>query len=155
MSAPATAHRYVTEVIDLLAEPAPDLRQALRIARRKAQVVLDGTLAPIDRLPGADDRPHYSGKHRRHGVNVQFLTDPHGELIWAPPALPGSVHDLTATREHGTVDGLTLWAITGHADKGGRGRRRHRHSPQVEEGPQAGEAQEAVPPVPRQGPRHR
>lgn len=45
----ATAHRYVTEAMDLLAELAPDLRQALRIARRKAYVVLDGTLAPIDR----------------------------------------------------------------------------------------------------------
>jgi hypothetical protein len=41
-------------------------------------VILDGT-------PIATDRLHYSAKHRRHGVNVQFLTDPHGELIWASP----------------------------------------------------------------------
>lgn len=117
----ATAHRYVSEVVDLLAELAPDLRQALRIARRKAYVVLDGTLAPIDRLSGAGDRLYYSGKHRRHGVNVQFLTDPHGELIWASPALPGSVHDLAAARQHGIVDGLTFWAIAGYADKGYQG----------------------------------
>ena len=32
----ATAHRYVTEVVDLLAELAPDLRQAMRTAQRKA-----------------------------------------------------------------------------------------------------------------------
>ncbi|GAA1779880.1 hypothetical protein [Actinomadura chokoriensis] len=38
----------------------------------------------------AADRLHYSGKHRRHGVNVQFLTDPHGELIWA--RRPAGVH---------------------------------------------------------------
>jgi DDE superfamily endonuclease len=114
----ATAHRYVNEVVDLLAELAPDLRQALRTAARKAYVILDGTLAPIDRLSGAGDRLYYSGKHRRHGVNIQFLTDPHGELIWASPALPGSVHDLTAAREHGIVAGLTFWAIACYAGKG-------------------------------------
>ncbi|WP_157995742.1 helix-turn-helix domain-containing protein [Thermomonospora amylolytica] len=52
----ATAHRYVAEVITLLAELAPDLRQALRIARRKAYVILDGTHAATDRLSGAGDR---------------------------------------------------------------------------------------------------
>jgi hypothetical protein len=114
----ATAHRYVTEVIDLLAALAPDLRQALRIARGKAYLVLDGTLAAIDRLSGAGDRLYYSGKHRRHGVNIQFLTDPHGELIWASPALPGSVHDLTAAREHGIIDALSFRAIACYADKG-------------------------------------
>ncbi len=107
----ATAHRYVTEVVDLLAELAPDLRQALRIAARKAYVILDGTLAATDRLSGAGDRLYYSGKHRRHGVNLQFLTDPHGELIWVSPALPGSTHDLTAAREHGIIGGLTVRAI--------------------------------------------
>ncbi|WP_169806763.1 transposase family protein [Actinomadura macra] len=40
----ATAHRYVTEVLELLAELAPDLRQAMRIAQHKAYVILDGTL---------------------------------------------------------------------------------------------------------------
>jgi hypothetical protein len=114
----ATAHRYVTEVVDLLADLAPDLRQALRIAQRKALVILDGTLIATDRLSGENDRLFYSGKHRRHGVNVQFLTDPHGELIWASPALPGSVHDLTAARVHGIVAGLTRWAIACYADKG-------------------------------------
>jgi hypothetical protein len=32
-----------------------------------AYVVIDGTLIPIDRV--AADRPFYSGKHRRHGMN--------------------------------------------------------------------------------------
>ncbi|HEY8478514.1 MAG TPA: transposase family protein [Spirillospora sp.] len=114
----ATAHRYVTEVIALLADLAPDLREAMRMAARKAYVILDGTLAPIDRLTGEADRLYYSAKHRRHGVNIQFLTDPHGELIWASPALPGSVHDLTAARVHGIVDGLTCRAIACYADKG-------------------------------------
>jgi hypothetical protein len=114
----ATAHRYVTEVIALLSDLAPDLRQALRIAARKAYVILDGTLVATDRLGGANDRLHYSGKHHRHGVNLQFLTDPHGHLIWASPALPGSTHDLTAARAHGLIEGLTTRAIACYADKG-------------------------------------
>ncbi|QXJ21335.1 transposase [Actinomadura graeca] len=114
----ATAHRYVTEVVELLAALAPALRAAMRIAARKAFVILDGTLVPIDRLAGADDRRFYSGKHRRHSVNVQFLTDPHGRLIWASPTLPGSTHDLTAARFHGIIDALTQRAIACYADKG-------------------------------------
>ncbi|WP_141585002.1 transposase family protein [Actinomadura sp. WMMA1423] len=114
----ATAHRYVTEVIELLADLAPDLRQAMRIAQRKAYVILDGTLVATDRLSGADDRLHYSGKHRRHGMNVQFPTDPHGELIWASPTLPGATHDLTAARQHCIIDALTDRAIACYADKG-------------------------------------
>lgn len=113
----ATAHQYVTEVIALLAERAPDLREAMRIAQRKAFVILDGTLAPTDRLSGTNDRLYYSGKHHRHGVNIQFLTDPHGELISASPALPGSTHDLTAARTHGIIDALTSRAIACYADK--------------------------------------
>ncbi len=61
----ATAWRYVTETVALLAARAPKLRQAVRDANRAgyAFVVLDGTLIPIDRV--AADRPFYSGKHRR------------------------------------------------------------------------------------------
>jgi DDE superfamily endonuclease len=43
-------------------------------------VILDGTLIPIDRV--AVDRPYYSGKHKRHGVNVQILADNRGRLLW-------------------------------------------------------------------------
>ncbi|GAA0575644.1 transposase family protein [Actinomadura livida] len=113
----ATAHRYVTEFIALLADQAPDLREAIRTCQRKAFVILDGTLAPIDRLSGPNDRLYYSGKHHRHGVNIQFLTDPNGELIWASPTLPGSTHDLTAARTHGIIHALTSRAIACYADK--------------------------------------
>lgn len=57
-------------------------------------VLLDGTLAECDRF--GDSRADCSAKHRRHGVNVQVLTDPAGELLWISPALPGRTHDLTA-----------------------------------------------------------
>ncbi|MFG2718453.1 transposase family protein [Streptomyces sp. NPDC048416] len=63
-------------------------------ARTKAFVLLDGTLLPIDRI--AADTPYYSGKHKRHGMNVQVLTDPFGQPLWASPAPPGATHDLAA-----------------------------------------------------------
>ncbi|SFG91509.1 DDE superfamily endonuclease [Streptomyces mirabilis] len=61
-------------------------------------VLLDGTLAECDRV--GDGRADYSHKHRRHGVNVQVVTDPDGRLLWLSPALPGRSHDLTAARTH-------------------------------------------------------
>jgi hypothetical protein len=37
--------------------------------RLLAYAILDGTLIPIDRV--ADQKPYYSGKHRRHGVTCR------------------------------------------------------------------------------------
>lgn len=42
----------------------------------------------------------YSGKARRHGGNVQGVMRPDGLPLWAGPAEPGSVHDITAARLH-------------------------------------------------------
>ena len=115
----ATAYRYVAEAIDVLAALAPTLADAMKTASTKAFVMLDGTLLPIDRV--AADRPFYSGKHKKHGMNVQVITDPMGRLLWASPALPGAVHDVRAAREHGIVDALTHADVTCWADKGYRG----------------------------------
>ncbi len=100
----ATVYRYVREAVEALAALAPTLTEAMKTVRAKAFVLLDGTLLPIDRI--AADTPYYSGKHKRHGMNVQVLTDPFGRLLWASPALPGSTHDLTAARQHGIIDAL-------------------------------------------------
>ena len=72
----ATAWRYVTETVALLAARSPKLRQALRDASKAghAYLVIDGTLIPIDRV--AADRPFYSGKHRKHGMNLQVIASP-------------------------------------------------------------------------------
>ncbi|WP_103529312.1 IS5 family transposase [Streptomyces sp. SM12] len=115
----STVYRYINEAVELLAALAPTLDEAVRTASRKAYVLLDGTLLPIDRI--AADRPFYSGKHKKHGMNVQVLADPFGRLLWASPALPGAVHDVRAAREHGIVDALTEVGITCWADKGYRG----------------------------------
>ena len=70
----ATAWRHVTETVALLAARSPKLRRALGTAQRagRSYVVINGTLIPIDWV--AADRPFYSGKHRRHGMNLQVLS---------------------------------------------------------------------------------
>jgi hypothetical protein len=80
----ATAWRYVTETVALLAARSPKLPRALAQAKNAgyAYVVADGTLIPIDRV--AAGRPFYSGKHRHHGMNLQVISprrrDPAG--LW-------------------------------------------------------------------------
>src|SRR5690606_20268985 len=95
--ATSTAWRYVTETVELLADRSPTLKDALRQAKKDghAYVILDGTLIPIDRV--AADRPFYSGKHRIHGMNVQVIATPDGDIVWISGALPGSVHDSKAS----------------------------------------------------------
>jgi hypothetical protein len=91
-----TAWRYVGETVALLAARAPKLRQAVRAAAKAgyAYVVLDGTLIPVDRV--AADRPSCSGKHKKHGMNLQVIAGPRGDIVWVSGALPGSVHDKKA-----------------------------------------------------------
>lgn len=85
----ATAWRYVTETVALLAARSPKLRQALRDAKDAghAYLVIDGTLIPIDRV--AADGP-----------------------------LPGAVHDLTAARIWGIVRELAASGLVVLGDKG-------------------------------------
>ncbi|WP_329438268.1 transposase family protein [Streptomyces canus] len=92
-----TAHAYVATVTDLLAEQAPGLLKTLR-DYDPDYVLLDGTLAECDRV--GDSRADYSAKHRRHGVNVQVVTDPDGAVLWISPTLPGRTHGLTTARTH-------------------------------------------------------
>ncbi|CDR12953.1 transposase family protein [Streptomyces iranensis] len=92
-----TAHAYTTAVVGLLADRSPGLLHALREADPD-YVLLDGTLAECDRV--GDGRADFSHKHRRHGVNVQMVTDPVGRLLWILPTMPGRAHDLTAARAH-------------------------------------------------------
>ena len=125
----ATAWRYVTETAGLLAARSPKLRKALRDARQAghAYVVIDGTLIPIDRV--AADRPFYSGKHHRHGMNLQVIASPDGEILWVSGPLPGSVHDLTAPRIWGMVAELAAAGLIVLADKGYHGAGDHIRTP--------------------------
>ena len=82
-----TAWRYVTETTGLLAARA---RQAVRDAVKagRAYVVLDGTLIPADRV--AADRPFYSGKHCKPGMNPQVIASPAGTSSGCPERCPDS-----------------------------------------------------------------
>ncbi|MGC0340034.1 transposase family protein [Streptomyces sp. SLBN-8D4] len=93
----STAHACTSAVVHLLAERAQGLLKVLREAEADF-VLLDGTLAKCARV--GDGRADYSAKHRRHGVNVQVVTDPGGRLLWLSPAPPGRAHDLTAACTH-------------------------------------------------------
>jgi hypothetical protein len=116
-----TAWRYVDEVVELLAARAPKLRRAVRGAVKAgcAYVVVDGTLIPIDRV--AKDRPFYSGKHKKHGMNLQVIASPDGELLWVSGALPGSVHDKRAEWIWGVIAELEKAGLVTLADKGYQG----------------------------------
>jgi DDE superfamily endonuclease len=116
-----TAWRYVTETVALLTARAPKLRTAVRDAKKAgyAYVVLDGTLIPVDRV--AADRPFHSGKHKRHGINLQVIASPSGDVLWVSGALPGAVHDKNAEWIWGVLAELEAAGLVTLADKGYRG----------------------------------
>ncbi|MFI2458255.1 transposase family protein [Streptomyces sp. NPDC019539] len=64
------------------------------------------------------------GQHKKHGVNVQVVTDLFGRLLWASPALPGP--STTSARPASTVSstlsqgaGIVCWADKGYQGAGG------------------------------------
>jgi hypothetical protein len=116
-----TAWRYVNETVALLAARAPRLRTAVRDAKRAghAYVIVDGTLIPIDRV--ARDRPFYSGKHKKHGMNLQVIAGPDGDLLTVSGALPGQVHDKRAEWIWGVLAELEAAGLVTLADKGYQG----------------------------------
>ncbi len=101
----ATGYRYLHEAIDVIAGQAPDLPEVLAVAHHQgwAFVCLDGTLIETSRSRARSDAGHdlwYSGKHHRHGGNVQVLTDASGFPVWTSPVEPGSSHVITCARTH-------------------------------------------------------
>lgn len=51
------------------------------------------------------DRPFYSGKHKKHGTNLQVIADPDGDLLWVSgAALLGARQDDRVDR--GVLDEL-------------------------------------------------
>lgn len=101
----ATAYRYLHEAIDVIAAHAPTLDDVVAkgLAEGWTHVCLDGTLIETTRVSAKSANGHdlwYSGKHHRHGGNIQVLTDPTGYPRWTSPVEPGSTHDITAARKH-------------------------------------------------------
>ena len=111
----------MTETVALLAARAPKLGQAVRAAVKAGYpyAVLDGTLIRTDRV--AADRPFFSGKHHCHGINLQVLAGPTGQLLWVSGALPGSAHDMKAAWIWGIEPALAAAGLVTLADKGYQG----------------------------------
>jgi hypothetical protein len=118
----ATGYRYLDEVIEVLADQAPDLHEALEKAKADglAYVILDGKIFSADRcgektlsVKGKQIDLWYSGKAHEHGGNVQAVSGPDGFPLWVADVEPGSTHDLTVAREH--VLGALYWAAS-HLD---------------------------------------
>lgn len=118
----ATGYRYLDEVIEVLADQAPDPHDALEKAKDEglAYVILDGRILSADRcgektpsVKGKQIDLWYSGKAHEHGGNVQALFGPDGFPRWMADVEPGSVHDITAAREH--VLSALYWAAS-HLD---------------------------------------
>lgn len=123
---PATAYRYLHERINVIAAHVPDLHEVLAHGSASGweHVGLDETLIAATRCRERSEAGHdlwYSGKHRRHGGNIQVLTDPTGYPVWVSDVEPGSVHDITAVRLGGAFGALYEAAAGGMptlADKG-------------------------------------
>jgi hypothetical protein len=82
----STAWRYVSETVGLLAARSSSRALATAKDAGHAYVVIDGTLIPIDRV--AAERPFYSGKHRRHGMNLQVIASRTGRSCGCPGRCP-------------------------------------------------------------------
>ena len=99
------------------AKAPPTVRDAK--SKGHAYVVVDGTLIPIDRV--AADRPIYSGKHKKHGMNLQVIASPGGDILCVSGPLPGSVHDKKAAWVWGVLAELEAVGLIVLADKGYQG----------------------------------
>jgi hypothetical protein len=75
--------------------------------------VIDGTLISIDRV--AADRPSYSGKHRRHGMNPRVISAPTARSCGSPARCPSPFTTWTPPGS-----GASPRAGRGRADRVGR-----------------------------------
>ncbi len=100
----STAYVYRDEGIAVLAARKPSLHGALLAAKAAdhTHVIVDGTLIHTDRIPTPGPTPGvdlwWSGKHRRHGGNIQVVSAPDGWPLWTSDVRPGREHDASAAR---------------------------------------------------------
>jgi hypothetical protein len=102
----STCWRDVREGISVLADRGRRISLAdvakLAVKMGWDYVIVDGVHVPsvtFGRKTGGQ-RAFYSGKHKRHGLNVQTVCSPDGELLWASAALPGAT-----SRHHRGAEG--------------------------------------------------
>jgi DDE superfamily endonuclease/Helix-turn-helix of DDE superfamily endonuclease len=119
----STCWRNVAEGIGVLADRGRriSLADVARLAVKMGwdYLIVDGVHVPtvtFGRKTGGQ-RAFYSGKHKRHGLNVQTVCSPDGELLWAAAPLPGAAADVTAARKAG-IAAMVLSVIGVFADLG-------------------------------------
>jgi hypothetical protein len=119
----STCWRDVAEGISVLADRGRriGLKDVARLAAKMGwdYLIVDGVHVPavtFGRKTGGQ-RAFYSGKHKRHGLNVQTVCSPGGELLWAAAPQPGATADVTAARKAG-IAAMLLSVIGVFADLG-------------------------------------
>ncbi|MGH8827834.1 MAG: transposase family protein [Jiangellaceae bacterium] len=105
-----TAWDYHQVMVAFLADALATTGEDLPALLTGRIFLIDGTLVPTFNWRHRKDL--LSGKHRKHGVNLQLFVDVHGRIIAASPAFPGSWHDIHCLREAGWVE---LLKRLGHA----------------------------------------
>jgi DDE superfamily endonuclease len=58
---------------------------------------------------------------KKHGVNLQVIASPDGDILWVPGTLPRSVHDEKAEWVWGVLDELERQGLVTLGDKGYQG----------------------------------
>jgi hypothetical protein len=103
----STCWRSVAEGIGVLAGRGRpiSLADVARLAVKMGwdYLIVDGVHVPAvtsGRKTGGQ-RAFYSGKHKRHGLNVPTVCSPDGELLRAAAPQPGATVDVTAARKAG------------------------------------------------------
>jgi hypothetical protein len=103
-----TCRRYIQEGIKVLARRALPLTEVVRLAVAAGwpYLIVDGVNIPTERIKAEYTKKQYwySGKHSRHGGNVQTVAAPDGELLWVSGVLPGRTVDITAARRFKIAD---------------------------------------------------
>jgi hypothetical protein len=108
----STCWRGIREGISVLADRGRriSLQDVARLAVRMGweYVTVDGVHVPTVTFgrKTAGQKAFYSGKHKRHGLNVQTVCSPDGELLWAAAPLPGATVDIAAARKAGIAEML-------------------------------------------------
>ena len=119
----STCWRDIREGISVLADRGRriSLADVARLAAKMGwdYLIVDGVHVPavtFGRKTGGQ-KAFYSGKHKRHGLNVQTVCSPDGELLWAAAPQSGATVDITAARKAG-IAGMLVSVIGVLADLG-------------------------------------
>ena len=125
-----TCRRNIREGISVLADRGRriSLGDVARPAVKMGwdYVIVDGVHIPAVTFgrKTAGQKAFYSGKHKRHGVNVQTGCSPDGELLWAPAAQPGATVDITAAASPGSPRCWSRWSACSPTSATSAGTRR-------------------------------